>query len=66
VFPEVTPEAIELGWSFFGPQIDAMVQAMGSFSEAELGLAARFLDTMTAVAAAGRGAQPAARRPELR
>lgn len=59
VFLEVTPEAIELGWAFFGPQIGGMVQAMRSFSEAELAVTARFLDAMTAVAAAGRAAPPA-------
>ncbi len=51
VFLEVTPEAVELGWQFFGPQIRAMVAGMGTFTAAELATVARFLDAMTSIAA---------------
>jgi DNA-binding MarR family transcriptional regulator len=48
VFVEVTAEAVDLGWSFFGPDIDAAVAAMGSFTDVELAVVARFLDAMLA------------------
>jgi DNA-binding MarR family transcriptional regulator len=46
----VTDEAVALGWSFFGPQIDAMVAAMRSFTSAELETVRRFLDAMASAA----------------
>ena len=60
VFLEVTPEAVDLGWSFFGPLINAAVAGMRSFTDAELTTVHRFLDIMIHVAAAQR-AVPAGR-----
>jgi hypothetical protein len=60
VFLEVTPEAVDLGWSFFGPLINAAVAGMRSFTDAELTTVHRFLDIMIDVAAAQR-AVPAGR-----
>jgi hypothetical protein len=54
VFLEVTPEAVELGWSFFGPQIQDMVAGMRSFTDAELAVVRRFLVAMAGIAAARR------------
>lgn len=51
---EVTPEAVDLGWSFFGPQIQDMVAGMRSFTDAELAVVRRFLVAMTDIAAARR------------
>jgi DNA-binding MarR family transcriptional regulator len=56
VFIEVTPEAVDLGWSFFGPLINAAVGGMRSFTDAELATVRRFLDVMIDVAAAQRTA----------
>lgn len=50
VFLEVTPEAVRLGWAFFGPQIEAMVAGMRAFTGAELATVGRFLDTMSDIA----------------
>jgi DNA-binding MarR family transcriptional regulator len=58
VFLEVTPEAVRLGWAFFGPQIEAMVAGMGAFTGAELATVARFLDTMSDIAIRQREGQP--------
>jgi DNA-binding MarR family transcriptional regulator len=58
VFLEVTPEAVELGWAFFGPQIGAMVAGMRSFTGAELTTVGRFLDALSDIAVRYRG-QPA-------
>jgi DNA-binding MarR family transcriptional regulator len=55
VFLEVTPQAVDLGWSFFGPLISAAVTGMRSFSDAELATVRRFLDAMIDIAAAHRG-----------
>jgi DNA-binding MarR family transcriptional regulator len=57
VFLEVTPEAVRLGWAFFGPQIGAMVAGMRSFTGAELATVGRFLDTMSDIAAGQRDSQ---------
>lgn len=54
VFLEVTSEAVELGWAFFGPQIGAMVAGMRAFTDAELATAGRFLDAMSDIAASQR------------
>jgi DNA-binding MarR family transcriptional regulator len=62
VFLEVTPAAVEFGWSFFGPLIDATVAGMAAFTAAELDSARRLLDSMISIAAAQRG-QPGARGP---
>ncbi len=51
VFLVVEDQAVTLGWSFFGPLITAMVDAMGSFGEAELETVRRFLISMTEVVA---------------
>jgi DNA-binding MarR family transcriptional regulator len=58
VFLEVTPRAIDLGWSYFGPQISAMVSGMRAFTDAELDTLRRFLTTMSAIAAAQRTDPP--------
>ena len=60
VLLEVTPAAVDLGWSFFGPLIDASVAGMAAFSPAELDTARRFLDAMIGIAAAQRTGLPAA------
>lgn len=57
VFLEVTPDAVELGWSFFGPQIGAMVAGMRSFTDAELTAVGRFLDAMSDIAVRQRDSQ---------
>jgi DNA-binding MarR family transcriptional regulator len=56
VFLEVTPEAVDLGWSFFGPLINAAVSGMRSFTDAELATVRRFLDLMIDITAAQRAA----------
>ncbi len=43
----VEDQAVALGWSFFGPLIKNLVEAMRSFSPAELDTVQRFLLTMT-------------------
>ncbi|MEV5434684.1 helix-turn-helix domain-containing protein [Streptomyces sp. NPDC052682] len=53
----VRDEAVSLGWSFFGPLIQEMVGALGSFDEQELATVRRFLAAMRDVTAAGRRAQ---------
>lgn len=46
----VTASANELGWTFFGPLIEAIVDATNEFSSPELDVIERFLDaTATAV-----------------
>ncbi|MFI6852473.1 hypothetical protein [Streptomyces sp. NPDC050416] len=50
----VQDEAVDLGWSFFGPLIHEMVAGMRSFEEEELATVRRFLQTMRDVAAARR------------
>ena len=59
VFLEVTPAAAELGWSFFGPLIDASVAGMAAFTAAELDTVRRFLAAMISVAATQRAGLPA-------
>ena len=46
----VSAQAVRLGWSFFGPLIDRMLAAMGSFTEPELHTVARFLRSMAGAA----------------
>ncbi|MFD5164508.1 MarR family winged helix-turn-helix transcriptional regulator [Streptomyces hawaiiensis] len=53
----VRDEAVELGWSFFGPLIHGMVDSMRSFDDAELAVVRRFLLAMREVAATGRRVQ---------
>lgn len=43
----VEPQAVALGWSFFGPLIERLVSQMQSFDAAELETAERFLTAMT-------------------
>ncbi|WP_380286366.1 MarR family winged helix-turn-helix transcriptional regulator [Kitasatospora purpeofusca] len=50
----VEERAIELGEGFFGGLIADLVAAMGTFGDAELAVARRFLATMTEVVAAAR------------
>ncbi|MER5738829.1 MULTISPECIES: helix-turn-helix domain-containing protein [unclassified Streptomyces] len=50
----VGDEAVALGWSFFGPLIDEMVDAMRSLDEEDLAVVRRFLPAMREVTAAGR------------
>ena len=40
----VTDQAVELGWSFFGPLIGQLVNAMDGFEHGELDTVRRFLD----------------------
>ncbi|MFJ5228452.1 MarR family winged helix-turn-helix transcriptional regulator [Kitasatospora sp. NPDC088391] len=54
----VEPRAVELGRSFFGPAVAALLAAMDAFTPDELAVAGRFL---TAVAAATAGAAARAR-----
>ena len=49
--------AVELGWSFFGPLIASMVEAMRSFEPAELATVQRFLHGMSDVVLDARLAQ---------
>lgn len=53
----VQEQAVELGWSFFGPLIATMVEAMRSFDEAELATVRRFLQGMSDVVLDARLAQ---------
>ncbi|RVW08909.1 MarR family transcriptional regulator [Prescottella agglutinans] len=54
VLLEVTPSAVELGWSFFGPLIGAATETIDDFTPDEQGTIERFLVQMTAAAAATR------------
>lgn len=45
----VQQQAVELGWSFFGPLIDSMVEAIRPFDETELATVQRFLHGMSDV-----------------
>jgi DNA-binding MarR family transcriptional regulator len=54
IFLEVTPQAVDLGWSFFGPLINDMVAGMRSLRPGELETVRRFLVTMAEIAAAPR------------
>jgi DNA-binding MarR family transcriptional regulator len=47
----VQQSATALGWSFFGPLIEDMVDAMRSFDDSELDTVHRFLVAMSGVAA---------------
>ncbi|GAA2747867.1 MULTISPECIES: MarR family winged helix-turn-helix transcriptional regulator [Kitasatospora] len=47
----VEPRAVDLGWSFFGPAIGALLTAMDAFTPAELDTAERFLAAMTTATA---------------
>ena len=47
VLLEVTESAVALGWSFFGPLISRLVDAVQSFDDAELTTVHRFLTAMT-------------------
>jgi DNA-binding MarR family transcriptional regulator len=49
VFLEVTPYAVDLGWSYFGPVIDAAGEEMAALGPAELVTAGKFLDSMIRV-----------------
>lgn len=53
----VQERAVELGWSFFGPLIASMVEAMRPFQPAELATVARFLHSMSDVVLDARLAQ---------
>ncbi|MFB7337121.1 MarR family winged helix-turn-helix transcriptional regulator [Streptomyces adustus] len=54
----VEPQAIDLGWSFFGPAIGTLLTAMDAFTPAELDTAERFLTAMTTAAARTNAATP--------
>lgn len=54
VLLDVGPQAVALGWDFFGPLITSMVTAMQSFSEAELATVRRFLLAIADVVEASR------------
>ena len=51
---ELSAQAVELGVSFFGPLIDAVVAALRPFSRAELDTVGRFLDAVSGSVAATR------------
>ncbi len=51
---EIEPRALALGAEFFGPLNTELLTAMEAFSEAELQVAGRFLETMTEVIVANR------------
>lgn len=64
VFLEVTPQAVDLGWSFFSPLIHAAIAQMRSFTDAEMATVARFLDSLAGIATTQHGdefAQPSSR-----
>ncbi|RVW01036.1 MarR family transcriptional regulator [Rhodococcus spongiicola] len=46
VLIHVTPEAVQLGWSFFGPVIENATTAIGAYSERQLNAIHRFLTDM--------------------
>ncbi|WP_212744355.1 MarR family transcriptional regulator [Rhodococcus sp. Q] len=46
VLLEVTPAAMELGWSFFGPLIASATGTVDSYTPAELAVVERFLGDM--------------------
>ncbi len=56
VFIVVEDRAVTLGWTFFGPLITAMVDAMRSFDDTELETVRRFLLRMSDVVHAAREA----------
>ncbi|WP_041823894.1 MarR family winged helix-turn-helix transcriptional regulator [Streptantibioticus cattleyicolor] len=49
----VTPEAVELGWSFFGPLIGQLVEVAGEFTPDELDAVRRYLTAVLARATGG-------------
>lgn len=49
VYLEVTTQAVDLGWSFFGPLINSAVTEMRAFDAPEIGTIERFLNDMTRV-----------------
>jgi DNA-binding MarR family transcriptional regulator len=57
----VEPQAVDLGWSFFGPTVDTLLTAMNTFTPAELATVERFLDAMTTATVAARAERPAPR-----
>jgi DNA-binding MarR family transcriptional regulator len=57
---EIEPRALTLGAEFFGPLNTELLTAMEAFSEAELQVAGRFLETMTEVIEANRRTRRAA------
>ncbi len=44
----VTGAAVDLGWSYFGPLIEHLVEGMARFSQGELAVATRVLASLTA------------------
>lgn len=59
----VQEQAVRLGWEFFGPLIEGLVDAMRSFSATELDAARRFLESVREVAATVRETPAAPGRP---
>jgi DNA-binding MarR family transcriptional regulator len=57
----VEPQAVALGWSFFGPLITDMVGAMSSFTPTELATVRRFLERINEVVNGGEPATTTAR-----
>ncbi|MGW1675831.1 MarR family winged helix-turn-helix transcriptional regulator [Saccharopolyspora sp. NPDC002376] len=53
----VAEQAVELGWSFFGPLIDEVVGKMRTYSEADRAAIRRFLHDMSGLVAEQRRAQ---------
>ena len=56
---EIEHQALALGAEFFGPLNTELLTAMEAFSEAELQVAGRFLETMAEVIVANRRARQA-------
>jgi DNA-binding MarR family transcriptional regulator len=50
VILEVTCKAVDLGWSFFGPMIEAAAERMHAFGPEEIAIVERFLDAIGSVA----------------
>ncbi|EME21229.1 MarR family transcriptional regulator [Rhodococcus triatomae BKS 15-14] len=43
----VTPAAMQLGWSFFGPLLDGATASLDSYTAEELAVVRRFLEDMS-------------------
>ncbi|MFG1782552.1 MarR family winged helix-turn-helix transcriptional regulator [Rhodococcus oryzae] len=54
LFVEVTSEAVEVGWSFFGPVIANAVAAIGTYSAQEMETVDKFLADMQAAVESAR------------
>lgn len=70
VYLVVSDQAVQMGWSFWGPLIGDVVERMRSFDQAELQTVRRFLVEMTSAVRgaqnAGTGERGRSRRPSAR